>query len=85
MSAWSKIISTASISGVPTENAAHLATQLVDRFQKPYWRFMNSGTEATLDAVRLARGWKGSKKSVMYLQLLFYYLYLQSLKLPNII
>lgn len=63
MSAWNKILSTASISGVPTEDAAVLARQLVCRFKKPFWRFMNSGTEATLDAVRLARAWKGSKKN----------------------
>eukprot|EP01036_Dinobryon_divergens_P034511 gene34511-44598_t len=61
MSAWNKVLSTASITGVPTQDAAALANQLVLRFKKPFWRFMNSGTEATLDAVRLARAWKGRK------------------------
>ncbi len=29
------------------------------RFQQPLWRFTNSGTESTLDAVRIARGFTG--------------------------
>src|ERR1700683_3500787 len=33
-----------------------VARELPRRFQQPQWRFTNSGTESTLDAIRLARG-----------------------------
>jgi glutamate-1-semialdehyde 2,1-aminomutase len=36
-----------------------VARELARRFQQPQWRFTNSGTESTLDAVRLARGFTG--------------------------
>ncbi len=50
---WNEIISDSScIVGVASPDACVLAEKLVDRFQMPFWRFMNSGTEATLDAIR---------------------------------
>jgi glutamate-1-semialdehyde aminotransferase len=50
---WNEIISdSACIVGVASPDACVLAEKLVDRFQMPFWRFMNSGTEATLDAIR---------------------------------
>jgi glutamate-1-semialdehyde 2,1-aminomutase len=39
----------------PTEDAASVAEELVRRFGLPRWRFMNTGTEATMDAVHLMR------------------------------
>lgn len=39
----------------PTEDAIWIATELARRFDLPLWRFANSGTEATMDAVHLAR------------------------------
>jgi len=43
----------------PTEDALIVAEQLYERTGLPYWRFGNSGTEATLDAVRIMRGSTG--------------------------
>src|SRR5215469_6623490 len=43
----------------PTENALVVAADLARRFGLPQWRFTNSGTEATMDAVHLARGVTG--------------------------
>jgi glutamate-1-semialdehyde 2,1-aminomutase len=43
----------------PTEDAAIVAEQLAERYDLPYWRFGNSGTEATLDAVRIMRATTG--------------------------
>ncbi len=48
----------------PTEDALIVAENLADRYRLPYWRFGNSGTEATLDAVRLMRALTGRKKIV---------------------
>ena len=39
----------------PTEDAIWNAGELARRFGLPLWRFANSGTEATMDAVHLAR------------------------------
>ena len=39
----------------PTEDAIWLADELVRRFALPLWRFANSGTEATMDAIHLMR------------------------------
>ena len=39
----------------PTENAIMVAAELASRFGLPRWRFANSGTEATMDAVHLMR------------------------------
>jgi glutamate-1-semialdehyde 2,1-aminomutase len=43
----------------PTEDAAFVAEELARRFGLPKWRFANSGTEATMDAIRIARGVTG--------------------------
>ena len=43
----------------PVEDAIVVAEELSRRFSQPQWRFTNSGTESTLDAVRLARAFTG--------------------------
>jgi glutamate-1-semialdehyde 2,1-aminomutase len=43
----------------PTEGSIIVAEELVRRFGLPQWRFTNSGTESTMDAVHLARGVTG--------------------------
>jgi glutamate-1-semialdehyde 2,1-aminomutase len=39
----------------PTEDAIAVAENLASRFGQPMWRFANSGTEATMDAVHMMR------------------------------
>jgi glutamate-1-semialdehyde 2,1-aminomutase len=43
----------------PTEGSIVVAEELTRRFGLPQWRFTNSGTESTMDAVHLARGATG--------------------------
>jgi len=43
----------------PTKDLDVVGENLVDRFGLPVWRFCNSGTEATLEAVRLMRAVTG--------------------------
>ena len=43
----------------PTQNAMVVAEELARRFGLPLWRFANSGTEATMDAVHLMRAITG--------------------------
>ena len=43
----------------PTEDAVVVAEELTRRFGLPLWRFGNSGTEATMDAVHLMRAATG--------------------------
>jgi glutamate-1-semialdehyde 2,1-aminomutase len=43
----------------PTEDALVVAENLAERYRLPYWRFGNSGTESTLDAVRIMRALTG--------------------------
>ena len=43
----------------PTEDAIVVADNLAERFDQPLWRFANSGTEATMDAVHLMRAATG--------------------------
>jgi glutamate-1-semialdehyde 2,1-aminomutase len=43
----------------PTEDAIVVAEELAARFGQPLWRFCNSGTEATMDAIHLMRAVKG--------------------------
>jgi glutamate-1-semialdehyde 2,1-aminomutase len=43
----------------PTEDAVAVGEHLQQRFGLPLWRFCNSGTEATMDAVRLMRAITG--------------------------
>jgi glutamate-1-semialdehyde 2,1-aminomutase len=44
---------------VPTEDGVIVAEELARRFGLPRWRFVNSGTEATMDAIRIARAATG--------------------------
>ena len=39
----------------PTEDAIVVAEELARRFGLPKWRYTNSGSEATMDAIRIAR------------------------------
>jgi glutamate-1-semialdehyde 2,1-aminomutase len=48
----------------PSESNAVVAELLVERYALPLWRFTNSGTEATMDAIRVARGVTGRSKIV---------------------
>src|SRR4051812_22543391 len=43
----------------PTEGSIVVARELKRRFGLPQWRFTNSGTESTMDAIHLARGATG--------------------------
>jgi glutamate-1-semialdehyde 2,1-aminomutase len=43
----------------PTEGSIVVAEELRRRWGLPHWRFTNSGTESTMDAVHLARGATG--------------------------
>jgi glutamate-1-semialdehyde 2,1-aminomutase len=43
----------------PTQNAVAVGEELARRFGLPLWRFANSGTEATMDAVHLMRSITG--------------------------
>jgi glutamate-1-semialdehyde 2,1-aminomutase len=48
----------------PVANDAIVAQELGRRFGLPLWRFTNSGTESTLDAVRIARGFTGRERLI---------------------
>jgi glutamate-1-semialdehyde 2,1-aminomutase len=48
----------------PVADVKVVAQELAARFKQPQWRFANSGTEATLDVVRLARGFTGRDRIV---------------------
>jgi len=48
----------------PVEDALVVARELKRRFHQPKWRFTNSGTESTLDAVRIARGFTGRERLI---------------------
>lgn len=53
--------------GVPTENEINLAKEVVGRVPcAEMVRFVNSGTEATMSAIRLARAVTGRKKIVKF-------------------
>jgi glutamate-1-semialdehyde 2,1-aminomutase len=43
----------------PTEGSIVVAEELKRRWGLPHWRFTNSGTESTMDAIHLARGVSG--------------------------
>jgi glutamate-1-semialdehyde 2,1-aminomutase len=43
----------------PTEGSIAVAEELRRRFGLPQWRFTNSGTESTMDAIHIARGATG--------------------------
>ena len=44
---------------LPTEDSIVVAEQLAKNFKLPKWRFVNSGSEATMDAIRVARAFTG--------------------------
>src|SRR6476660_1381759 len=48
----------------PCELNSDVAEMLAARYALPMWRFTNSGTEATMDAIRVARGVTGRDKIV---------------------
>jgi glutamate-1-semialdehyde 2,1-aminomutase len=48
----------------PVEDVTTVARELCRRFDQPKWRFTNSGTESTLDAVRIARGFTGRERLI---------------------
>jgi glutamate-1-semialdehyde 2,1-aminomutase len=50
--------------GLPTEDAIIMAEHLTGAFKLPQWRFVNSGSEATMDAIRVARGFTGRESIV---------------------
>jgi glutamate-1-semialdehyde 2,1-aminomutase len=43
----------------PTEDAIVVAEELARRFRLPKWRYTNSGSESTMDAIRIARALTG--------------------------
>ncbi len=43
----------------PTEDAVIVAEELGRRFHQPLWRFVNTGTESTMDAIHLMRAATG--------------------------
>src|SRR3954463_14276532 len=43
----------------PTEDAIVVAEELARRWGLPKWRYTNSGSESTMDAIRIARGLTG--------------------------
>ena len=45
--------------GAPTEEVVAVSEELARRFGLPSWRFTNSGTESTMDAIRIARAYTG--------------------------
>lgn len=47
-----------------TEDGVVVAEDLSRRWQLPRWRFLNSGSEATMDAIRIARGYTGRETIV---------------------
>src|SRR3981081_4335792 len=48
----------------PVEDVITVARELARRFPQPKWRCTNSGTESTLDAVRIARGFTGRERLI---------------------
>lgn len=48
----------------PTEDSIAVAEELVKRFGLPKWRYTNSGSESTMDAIRIARAHTGREDVV---------------------
>src|SRR6202158_81568 len=48
----------------PVAEVVEVARELSRRFGQPQWRFTNSGTESTLDAVRIARAFTGRQRLI---------------------
>jgi len=51
---------------IPHVFEQEVAAQLAARFGQAMWRFVNSGTEATMTALRIARGYTGKKYIVKF-------------------
>ncbi len=49
---------------LPTEDSIIVAEHLAKNFRLPKWRFVNSGSEATMDAIRIARAYTGREQVV---------------------
>jgi glutamate-1-semialdehyde 2,1-aminomutase len=49
---------------LPTEDSIIVAEHLQRNFKQPMWRFVNSGSEATMDSIRIARAHTG-RETVM--------------------
>jgi glutamate-1-semialdehyde 2,1-aminomutase len=47
---------------LPTEDSVIVAEHLAKNFRLPKWRFVNSGSEATMDAIRIARAYTGREQ-----------------------
>jgi len=45
--------------GCAVEEIVDVSTELARRWNLPKWRFVNSGSEATMDAIRIARAYTG--------------------------
>ena len=50
---------------LPTEDSFIVAEHLARNFRLPKWRFVNSGSEATMDAIRIARAWPSQKATLV--------------------
>ena len=48
----------------PTEDSIVVADNLAERYHQPLWRFGNSGTESTMDAVHLMRAFTGRERII---------------------
>src|ERR671924_558123 len=48
----------------PVEDSMVVSEELARRFGLPLWRYVNSGTEATMDAIRIARATTGRETIV---------------------
>src|SRR5919205_1978296 len=48
----------------PTEDAIVVGDELARRWDLPKWRYTNSGSESTMDAIRIARGYTGRETIV---------------------
>jgi glutamate-1-semialdehyde 2,1-aminomutase len=57
--AVSRRIALGSQFALPTEDSIVVAEHLQRNFQQPLWRFVNSGSEATMDSIRIARAHTG--------------------------
>lgn len=59
-----KTLTTGTMYGMPHELEAELAQEICARFPVEQVRFANSGTEATMHAIRLARGYTGRDRLI---------------------
>ncbi|GIW04987.1 MAG: hypothetical protein KatS3mg059_1607 [Thermomicrobiales bacterium] len=57
--AVTKQLSRGTLFAAPIEDGYLVSEELARRFRLPQWRFVNSGSEATMDAIRIARAYTG--------------------------